>query len=132
MQTIAAWITTTARREGARVFCIDHIDDIVLERRGSESVAAAYKEGLTLLQNTAGREDVAIVFLSQVNRGSERDGGVPEMAAMREAGAKEERSPAPSSPAPIRPTRTRAPKSPTACATRRSGTKPRSCPATPR
>lgn len=88
MSGIAAWITSMARGEGVRVFFVDHIDAVDVERGPGDSVAGAYQAGLRRLQNTASRERVAIVYLSQVNRGSEE--AMPSMRSLRESGAKEE------------------------------------------
>lgn len=90
---IASWVTSLARSEGVQVFIIDHIDDVEVEREHGDNMATAYHTGLRRLQNTAARENVAIVFLSQVNR---RTGGdedqIPSMRMLRDSGAKEELS----------------------------------------
>ena len=88
MSAIASWITAAVRRAGVRVVFVDHIDAVDVERAPGESTAAGYHAGLRRLQNTAARENVAIVYLSQVNRGGEES--MPSMRSLRESGAKEE------------------------------------------
>ena len=90
MSAIASWITAAARTLDARVVFVDHIDAVDVERERGESVASAYQAGLRRLQNVAAREGIAVVFLSQVNRGGEES--MPSMRFLRESGAKEELS----------------------------------------
>ncbi len=90
ISAICAWITSVHRSEGVRVFFIDHIDAVDLERQPGDSTAGAFQAGLRRLQNTAARERVTIVFLSQVNRGA--DDVMPSMKGLRDSGAKEELS----------------------------------------
>jgi len=90
VSAVCAWITTLARSSGVEVFYLDHIDDMDVERTPGDSLATSYQLALRRLQNTAARENVSIVFLSQVNRGSEEQ--MPSMRSLRESGAKEELS----------------------------------------
>lgn len=100
---ICGWITRAVRQYGIKVAYIDHLDAMVLDRDRGQSPASAYADALKRLQELAGRESIALVFASQVNREASRpqfnrDGSsrtreiVPPMAYMRESGAKEEAS----------------------------------------
>ena len=80
------------RQYGIKVAYIDHLDAMVLERDRGQSPASAYAEALKRLQELAGRESIAIVFASQVNREARNAETVPPMSLMRESGAKEEAS----------------------------------------
>lgn len=89
ISAIVGWITSKARGEGVRVFFIDHIDDVDLEKEPGDSTAGSYRDALRRLQNTATRENIAIVYLSQVNDRQKTE-EIPAMHSLRESGAKEE------------------------------------------
>lgn len=91
---ICSWITRQVRQHGIRVAYIDHIDAVRLELGRGQALAAGYADLMKQLQELAGREDISIVFMSQVNRESrmEKDMKTPPMAYMRESGTKEEAS----------------------------------------
>lgn len=90
---ICAWITRAARHDGIKVAYIDHIDHLVMEPNKGQSTAGAYSDAMKRVAEVAGREQIGVVVLSQVNREVRRsDEIVPEMWMMRESGAKEEDS----------------------------------------
>jgi replicative DNA helicase len=92
---ICAWITRQVRHHGIRVAYIDHIDAVRLELDRGTSLAGGYADLMKRLQELAGREQITIVFQSQVNREvrrEDKDAKTPPMAYLREAGAKEEAS----------------------------------------
>jgi len=90
---ICAWITRAARHDGIKVAYIDHIDHLVMEPARGQSTAGAYSDAMKRISEVAGREEIGVVVLSQVNREVRRsDEVVPEMWMMRESGAKEEDS----------------------------------------
>jgi replicative DNA helicase len=90
---ILSWITRQVRQFGIKVAYIDHIDAIALDLGRGQNVASAYADFMKRLQELAGREQISIVFLSQVNREAGRvEGKTPPMAYMRESGSKEEAS----------------------------------------
>jgi replicative DNA helicase len=90
---ICSWITRAARHDGIKVAYIDHLDHVVLEPARGQSTAGAYADAMKRLAECAGREQVGIVFLSQVSREVRKsESVVPEMWMMRESGSKEEAS----------------------------------------
>lgn len=90
---ICSWITRTARHDGIKVAYLDHIDHLVMEPARGQSTAGAYSDAMKRIAEVAGREQIGIVVLSQVNREVRKSEEiVPEMWMMRESGAKEEDS----------------------------------------
>lgn len=92
VHAIAAWITRAARGDGVKVAYIDHIDAISLHRDRNQSGASAYAEAMRQLQELAGRERIAVVFASQVNREARNADLIPPVSLLRESGSKEEAS----------------------------------------
>lgn len=88
---ICSWISVQAHQVGIQVAYVDHID-VVRADRDRDGRASEIADIMRQLQNTARRENVAIVFLSQINRAAAAKHKMPTIRDLREAGAKEELS----------------------------------------
>ena len=88
MHDVVGWISSRAVQDGVEVFYLDHLDVASIEGRYS-SRQAEIAVMMRMLEQTARRHHVAIVFLSQVNR-TAKASRLPAMNELREAGAKEE------------------------------------------
>lgn len=86
---ICAWATMKCHQDGLQVLYIDHID--AASSASDLGRAAEIANMMRTIEQTARREQIVIVFLSQVNRQAKPD-RMPHMNELREAGMKEELS----------------------------------------
>lgn len=86
---ICSWISVQAHQTGMQVAYIDHVD-VVRSARQRDSRANEMADIMRTIQNTARRENVAIVCLSQVNRAATKSGKAPKMRDLLDSGVKEQ------------------------------------------